>query len=63
MSDTESLFRDPDPDEEREVDLDEEAEFELPPATVDPDERIEAEVDPLEDDMLDEARGTGELDR
>lgn len=63
MSDTESIFRDREPDEEREVDLDEEAELELPPATIDPDERIEAETDPLEDDMLDEARGTGEIER
>ncbi|WP_261166126.1 hypothetical protein [Microbacterium sp. Marseille-Q6965] len=65
MSDAQDVFHDPEaerhPDDEREVDLDDEADLELPPPTLDPDERIEGE-DPLAD-QVDEARGMGELDR
>jgi hypothetical protein len=50
------------PDDEREVDLDDEAELELPPPTLDPDEAIEDEPDPLVEDERDEARGLGGLD-
>ncbi|WP_309067418.1 hypothetical protein [Microbacterium sp.] len=50
------------PDEEREVDLDDAAELELPPPTLDPDERIQDDPDPLVDQERDEARGLGGLD-
>jgi hypothetical protein len=36
-----SDFRDVDPDEEREVPLEDESELDPPPATLDPEERIE----------------------
>ena len=68
MSDAQEVFRDrgPEddrtPDDEREVDLDDEADLELPPPTLDADERIEDEPGPLADE-LDEARGAGEIDR
>ncbi len=48
-----SDFRDVDPDEEREVPLDDEAEFDPPPATIDPEERIEVDED-FEDDEPDD---------
>jgi len=51
-----------DPDGEREVDLDDEAELELPPPTLDHDETVEDEPDPLVEDERDEARGLGDLD-
>lgn len=51
------------PDEEREVDLDDDAELKLPPPTVDPDEAIEDEPDPLVEDERDEARGLGGIDQ
>jgi hypothetical protein len=47
------------PDEEREVDLDDETELELPPPTLDPDEAVEADPDPVLDQARDEARGLG----
>ncbi|GAA1739126.1 hypothetical protein [Microbacterium paludicola] len=50
------------PDEERPVDLDDETELELPPPTLDPDERVEDAPDPIEDETRDEARGLGGLD-
>lgn len=50
------------PDEEREVDLDDETELELPPPTLDPDESVEDEADPLVDQERDEARGFGGVD-
>ncbi|GAA3665428.1 hypothetical protein [Microbacterium marinilacus] len=50
------------PDAEREVDLADDAELELPPPTLDPDEAIEADADPVVDDERDEARGAGALD-
>ncbi|WP_203135735.1 hypothetical protein [Microbacterium sp. JZ31] len=50
------------PDAEREVDLDDETELELPPPTLDPDERIQDDQDPLVDQERDEARGLGGLD-
>ncbi|GGH46464.1 hypothetical protein [Microbacterium album] len=51
-----------DPDGERPVELDDDADLELPPPTLDPDEIVEAEPDPLVDDGRDEARGLGDLD-
>jgi len=39
------------PDDEREVPLEDEAEFDLPPATLDPEEKVEVEDD---EDPLDE---------
>ena len=50
------------PDEEREVDLDDETELELPPPTLDPDESVEHDADPLVDEERDEARGFGGVD-
>lgn len=52
----------PEPDDERIVDLDDEAELELPPPTLDPDESIEDEPDPIVEDERDEARGLGGVD-
>ncbi len=46
-----------DPDAERGVDLDDDAELELPPPTLDPEERVEAEPDP--DIALDGDRPAG----
>lgn len=43
----------PNPDDEREVDLSDEAVAEVPPPTIDPDERIE---DDEPDDLPDEER-------
>ncbi len=40
-----SDFREINPDEEREVPLDDDAELELPPATLDPQERVEYDTD------------------
>lgn len=62
VSDFQEDFHDLDPDDEREVDLDDDAELELPPPTLDPDEQVESEVDPLVEDVRDEAIGSGELD-
>jgi hypothetical protein len=50
-----SDFRDVDPDDEREVPLEDEAEFDPPPATIDPEERVEQDGDV--DDEIDEFEG------
>lgn len=44
----------PNLEDEREVPIDDDVEFELPPATIDPDERVEE--DDLEDIPLDDER-------
>lgn len=53
-----SDIRDVNPDDEREVPLDDDAEFELPPPTLDDRESIEADED---DDERDAAIEAGEL--
>lgn len=47
----------PNLEDERSVDLDDAAETELPPPTLDPDERVEPEPDP--DVALDDERPAG----
>ena len=51
------------PDEEREVDLDDDAELQLPPPTIDPDEAVEDPTDPAADELRDEAKGAGAVDQ
>lgn len=56
-----SDIRDIDPDDEREVPLDDEAEFELPPPTLDDRESVEADEDPAEAAAREAALEAGEL--
>jgi len=58
-----SDFRDIDPDDEREVPLDDDAEFELPPPTLDEREAVEAEEDPSLAAAREAALEAGELPR
>lgn len=57
LVDRELLARDIDHDGERPVDLDDALDEALPPPTIDPDERVEAEPDP--DLALDDERPAG----
>lgn len=56
-----SDFRERIPDDERDVPVDDEAEFELPPPTLDPLEAIEDDVDELEDEEREAAIEAGEI--
>ena len=56
-----SDFRDVNPDDEREVVIDDDAEFELPPPTLDPLEAVEDDVDELEDEEREAAIESGEI--
>lgn len=57
-----SDFRERNPDDERDVPLDDDIEFELPPATLDPLESVEDEVDELHREEREAAIESGELD-
>ncbi|GAB2840068.1 hypothetical protein ACFQ0P_00345 [Microbacterium insulae] len=50
------------PDEERDVPLDDEVEFELPPATLDPMESVEEQMDELDLEEREAAIESGEID-
>lgn len=56
-----SDFRDHIPDDDRVVPIDDEDELELPPATLDPFEAVEDEVDPLIDEERESAIESGEI--
>lgn len=56
-----SDFREPVTDDEREVPVDDESELELPPATIDPDEAVEEEVDAEELEQREAAIEAGEI--
>ncbi len=56
-----SDFRERIPDDEREVPIDDEAELELPPATLDPLESVEDDVDELELEEREAAIESGEI--
>lgn len=57
-----SDIREPVADDDREVPIDDDAEFELPPATLDPQEAIEEEVDPQVLEEREAAIEAGEID-
>jgi hypothetical protein len=57
-----SDFRDRNPDDERDVPLDDEVEFELPPATLDPMESVEDQMDELDLEERESAIEAGEID-
>ena len=56
-----SDFRERVPDDEREVPLDDDAEFELPPATLDPLEAIEDDIDEQDAEEREAAIEAGEI--
>jgi hypothetical protein len=56
-----SDFRERVPDDERDVPLDDEAEFELPPPTLDPLEAVEEEVDEVDEEEREAAIEAGEI--
>ncbi|MFE7846426.1 hypothetical protein ACFUTX_14675 [Microbacterium sp. NPDC057407] len=57
-----SDFRERIPDDEREVPIDDETEFELPPATLDPMESVEEQMDDLDLEEREAAIEAGEID-
>ena len=57
-----SDFRERNPDDERDVPLDDETEFVLPPATLDPMESVEDQVDELDLEERESAIESGEID-
>lgn len=57
-----SDFRERIPDDDRDVPIDDEAEFELPPPTLDPLEAIEDDVDELDLEEREAAIESGEID-
>jgi hypothetical protein len=57
-----SDFRERIPDDERDVPIDDDAEFELPPATLDPMESVEEQVDELDLEERESAIESGEID-
>ena len=57
-----SDFRERIPDDERDVPLDDDVEFELPPATLDPMESVEEQVDALDLEERESAIESGEID-
>ena len=57
-----SDFRERNPDDERDVPLDDEVELELPPATLDPMESVEEQVDELGLEERESAIEAGEID-
>ncbi|MBD8022017.1 hypothetical protein MK786_15310 [Microbacterium sp. CFH 31415] len=57
-----SDFRERIPDDERDVPLDDDTEFELPPATLDPMESVEDQMDELDLEERESAIESGELD-
>lgn len=57
-----SDFRERIPDDDRDVPLDDDTELELPPATIDPLEAIEDEVDEQEFEEHESAIEAGEID-
>jgi len=57
-----SDFRETHPDDEREVVIDDDAEFELPPPTLDPLEAVEDDVDELEEEEREAAIESGEIE-
>lgn len=57
-----SDFRERIPDDERDVPLDDETEFELPPATLDPMESVEDQMDELDLEERESAIESGEID-
>ncbi|WP_203582206.1 hypothetical protein [Microbacterium hibisci] len=56
-----SDFRERVPDDEREVPVDDDVEFDLPPATLDPLESVEDDVDDLELEEREAAIEAGEI--
>lgn len=58
-----SDFRERIPDDDRVVPIDDEAEWELPPPTLDPLESVEDETDENEAEERDAAIETGQIDR
>lgn len=57
-----SDFRETIPDDERDVPVDDDVELELPPATIDPLEAIEDDVDGVEFEERESAIEAGEID-
>ncbi|MCW3494014.1 hypothetical protein [Microbacterium sp. SSM24] len=57
-----SDFRERIPDDERDVPLGDEVEFELPPATLDPMESVEDQMDELDLEERESAIESGEID-
>lgn len=57
-----SDFRERIPDDERDVPLDDDTEFELPPATLDPMESVEDQMDELDLEERESAIESGEID-
>jgi hypothetical protein len=57
-----SDFREHIPDDDREVPIDDEDEFELPPATLDPLEAVEDDVDALVEEERESAIESGEIE-
>lgn len=57
-----SDFRERIPDDERDVPLDDDTEFELPPATLDPMESVEEQMDELDLEERQSAIEAGEID-
>lgn len=57
-----SDFRERIPDDERDVPLDDDTEFELPPATLDPMESVEDQMDELDLEERESAIEAGEID-
>ena len=57
-----SDFRERIPDDERDVPLDDDTEFELPPATLDPMESVEEQMDELDLEERQSAIAAGEID-
>ena len=57
-----SDFQERIPDDERDVPLDDDTEFELPPATLDPMESVEDQMDELDLEERESAIEAGELD-
>ena len=57
-----SDFRERIHDDDRDVPIDDDAEFELPPATLDPMESVEEQVDELDLEERESAIESGEID-
>jgi len=57
-----SDFRERIPDDDRDVPVDDDVELELPPATLDPAESVEAEVDDLALEERESAIEAGEIE-
>ena len=57
-----SDFRERIPDDERDVPIDDDVEFQLPPATLDPMESVEEQVDELDLEERESAIESGQFD-